>query len=122
MRIKRDENIPRRAKECLIALGHDADNVWDEKLAGSKDAHLWVVCQPNNAFLITQDLDFSDVRAFQPDAHHGILLLRLKEPGRNAVVRRLEELFRSEDVATWQRQFVIASDRKIRVIRKKGSP
>jgi hypothetical protein len=30
-------------------------------------------------FLVTQDLDFSDVRRFEPGSHHGLLLVRLPD-------------------------------------------
>ena len=44
-------------------------------------------------FLITQDLDFSDIRRYTPETHHGIFLVRLRDPGRNALLKRVHDFF-----------------------------
>ncbi len=49
--------------------------------------------QRDGRFLITQDLDFSDARRFAPGTHYGILLMRLRSPGRLELVDRDQELF-----------------------------
>jgi len=58
-------------------------------LAGRNDDEVWEAAQAANRFLITQDLDFSDVRRFTPGTHAGLLLVRLAHPGRNALVVRV---------------------------------
>ena len=93
MRIKLDENIPRRLVVPLAGLGHDVDTVEAEQLTGSADPVVWEAAQRDARFLITQDLDFSDVRRYQPGTHHGLLLLRLQAPGRNALLQRIHVLF-----------------------------
>jgi predicted nuclease of predicted toxin-antitoxin system len=62
MRIKLDENIPVSLVTALDALGHDADSVPQEGLTGKPDPDVWRGAQECGRFLITQDLDFSDVR------------------------------------------------------------
>ncbi len=57
-----------------------------------------VAAQAEGRFLITQDLDFSDVRRFQPGTHHGLLLVRLPEAGRAVLTRTIVEVFSREDV------------------------
>jgi predicted nuclease of predicted toxin-antitoxin system len=42
------------------------------------DCEVWEAAQRDERFLITQDLDFSDVRRFVPGSHRGILLVRLR--------------------------------------------
>jgi len=64
-----------------------------------------------------QDLDFSDSRKFAPGSHHGILLIRLRSPNRRALIERIEEVFQKEDVGEWVGCFVVATERKIRVLR-----
>ncbi len=88
MKIKLDENIPAQLAEALATLGHDADTVADEKLKGQPDPTIWQVAQDSERFLITQDLDFSDIRAFVPGSHHGVLLVRLGNPSRRALLQR----------------------------------
>jgi predicted nuclease of predicted toxin-antitoxin system len=120
MRIKLDENLPESLVGSLSKLGHDVDTVRMEGLAGTSDPNVWQAAQGAERFLITQDLDFSNIRDFAPGTHHGLLLLRLRMPGRTALARRLTAIFQSEDVASWQRCFVLATDWKIRVHRPKA--
>lgn len=119
MRIKLDENLPVSLVAELSALGHDVDTVHDEGLTGRPDADVFDGAQQAHRFLITQDLDFSDVRKFAPGTHEGILLLRLPEPGRVALRARVRSLFSSEDIPTWAGCFIVATDRKIRIRRPK---
>ena len=71
-------------------------------------------------FLITQNLDFSDIHRFRPGTHHGLLLVRLRAPGRNALFRRLQAVFHSEDIESWRGCFVVVSEHKLRVRRPGG--
>ena len=64
---------------------------------------------------VTQDLDFSDVRHFAPGTHHGLLLIRMSQPGRKALIARIVSLFQLEDTDSWQRCFVVTTDQKLRV-------
>ena len=66
MKIKLDENMPVSLCRDLQTLGHDADSIMDEGLAGASDESVWTETQRDARFLITQDLDFSDVRKFKP--------------------------------------------------------
>jgi hypothetical protein len=45
VKAKLDENIPRSARQVLIAAGHDVDTVVDEDLAGATDPQV-VTAQP----------------------------------------------------------------------------
>lgn len=85
MKIKLDENLPASLVEGLTPLGHDVDTVVQEGLAGAEDPQVWRVAQEEGRFLITQDLDFSDLSDFAPGSHNGIMLVRLREPGREAL-------------------------------------
>ncbi len=117
MKIKLDENVPVSTKHDLAALGHEVDSVLDESLQGHIDADVWRAAQADDRFLITQDLDFSDVRKFKPGTHHGVLLVRLLRPSRASVHARIVQTFRTEDVEQWRGCFVVLSDAKIRVKR-----
>jgi predicted nuclease of predicted toxin-antitoxin system len=117
MRIKLDENLPTSLVDALVQLGHDADSVQQEGLQGAPDPGVWAAAQAAKRFLVTQDLDFSDVRQFAPGTHYGLLLVRLADPSRRALMTYIESLFRAEDVERWARCFVVATDIKIRVRR-----
>lgn len=76
---------------------------------------MWQAAQSSNRFLITQDLDFSDMRLYKPGTHAGLLLLRLAHPGREALVDRIAALFATEPVDGWRVCLVVATDHKVRV-------
>ena len=117
MRIKLDENLPSRLARRLTALGHDVQTAGEEGIAGNVDAVIWEVAQREARFPVTQDMDFSDTRRFAPGSHCGILLIRLRTPSRRALIKRVEDLFREEDVSSWPRCFIVATERKVRVRR-----
>jgi len=117
MKIKLDENLPLQLANLLKGLGHDAHTVHEEQLIGHNDREIWEAAQKELRFLITQDLDFSDSRRFAPGSHHGILLIRLHSPNRRNLVGRVVELFQKESVGDWVRCFVVATERKIRVLK-----
>ena len=122
MRIKLDENLPATPSPLLGKLGHSVSTVADEGLGGSPDSVIWLAAQSEARFLITQDLDFSDLRTFAPGTHHGILLVRLHPPSRQALSERIMAAFSTEDVEAWLGCFVIVSSRKIRVIKEAPTP
>ena len=117
MKIKLDENLPVRLQVVLAALGHDVDTVMSEGIAGHDDADVWRHATGAGRFLVTQDLDFSDIRRFVPGTHPGILLVRLREPGQIALTERISWLFKTEAVNDWSGCIVVATDYKLRIRR-----
>lgn len=117
MKIKLDENLPVSLVAELSALNIDVHSVKDEGLCGASDDILWRYCCSEERFLITQDLDFSDVNKFPPGSHPGILILRLKEPSRRNLHQYLVNLFNQMDVTQWSGMLIIATDNKIRIRR-----
>ena len=117
MKVKLDENIPVRLAGHLAILGYDVDTVASEGLKGKPDSDVWGAARGGDRFLITQDFDFSDVRQFKPGTHAGLLLLRLREPGANALVSRIQAVVQAEGLEAFARCFVVLTDRKLRVRR-----
>jgi len=117
VKIELDENLPGILVSQLENLGHDVDTVPAEQLAGRDDETVWRAAQADGRFLITQDLDFSDLRRYQPGTHTGLLLIRLAQPGRLALTARLLTLFTFEPVDEWRGCVVVATDHKVRVRR-----
>jgi predicted nuclease of predicted toxin-antitoxin system len=113
MKIKLDENIPLRVQALLQQLGHDADSVYQENLVGATDESVWQSAQEAGRFLITQDMDFSNIQRFKPGTHAGILMLRLHSSGREAILQRVQQVFQTETVEVWQGCFVVVTERKI---------
>jgi predicted nuclease of predicted toxin-antitoxin system len=117
VKLKLDENIPASLKAELAAIGHDVHTVVDEALVGSPDEWIWTRCQEEGRLLVTQDLDFSDSRKFKPGRHAGLLLIRLQNPGRAALIGLLKSIFERYDVEKWKKCFVVLSEMKIRIQR-----
>jgi predicted nuclease of predicted toxin-antitoxin system len=120
MNVKLDENLPAQLAAKLRGLGHDVETVHDERLSGAGDMEIWRAALTESRFLITQDLDFSDSRRFAPGSHPGILLIRLRSPNRRSLIRRTLEHFQTEAVSDWSGCFVVATERKIRVVRPRS--
>jgi len=117
VKLKLDENLPATLAAPLAALGHEVDTVPGEGLTGRPDPTVWAAAQAAQRFLVTQDLDFSDARVYAPGTHHGLLLVRLRSPGRLALRARVMEIFAREATETWGRCFVVATENKVRVRR-----
>src|ERR1051325_676693 len=107
MKIKLDENLPASLVPILENLQHDVHTIADENLTGCTDSKVWEAAQREQRFLVTQDLDFSDIRQFIPGKHHGILSVRLRDPDRHSLILRMHEIFRREQVDSWARCFVV---------------
>ncbi|MHB8753433.1 MAG: DUF5615 family PIN-like protein [Candidatus Acidiferrales bacterium] len=122
MKIKLDENLLLLLVTLLSELGHDVHTLREERLIGHADREIWEATQKESRFLITQDLDFSDSRRFAPGSHCGILLVRLRSPNRRDLAARIGELFQTENVSQWAGCFIVATERKIRVLKPKRPP
>ena len=117
MRIKLDENLPLQLATSLQNLGHVVHTTSGEGLRGHSDREIWRAAQAESRLLITQDLDFSDIRQFTPGSHAGILLIRLHSPSRQNLIARVEKVFQTENVDQWQSCFVVVTERKSRILR-----
>lgn len=102
IRVKLDENVPVDAAELVRAAGYDCHTVYDEALAGAPDLVVAAACAREDRVLVTLDLDFSDVRAYPPGTHPGIVVLRPRTPDRDStlgLLRRVLPLFSDESIA-----------------------
>ena len=115
MRMKLDESLPCELADQLSKFGHDVDTSPSEGLEGSDDLTLWLAAQSAQRLLITQDLDFSDIRRFTPGTHQGVFLIRLKNPSRLNLIDRVLHVCQHHDADSWTGCFVVATDRKVRV-------
>jgi len=86
MLFKVDENLPVELAELLSYLGHDAKTVNDERLQGVDDRVLLERCDNEKRTLVTLDIDFSDIRAYPPRDHEGIILLRVGNQSKGHVL------------------------------------
>lgn len=118
MRIKIDENMPNALKPALIALGHEADTVYDEGLEARPDPEVLAAAIREDRFVVTQDVRLADSRAVP--SHRGLMLVRLAEPSAFKLVARVCWVFEHEDPKPWRGAVVIVTDAKVRVRRLTG--
>lgn len=83
--VKLNENLGRTHVEILRNAGYEVDRVHDQGLSGAADATVWEHVCSIDRFLVTLDLDFSDVRRYPPGTYPGILLIRARSRSRTAV-------------------------------------
>jgi predicted nuclease of predicted toxin-antitoxin system len=115
--VKLDENLGRSHVALLRQAGYTADRLHDEGLSGAKDDIVWQHVTAEGRFFITLDLDFSDVRRFAPGTHPGILLLRSRARGRQAVLDVLSRVLRDHASQTLAGCLAVADESHTRVRR-----
>jgi predicted nuclease of predicted toxin-antitoxin system len=98
VKIKLDENLPRRAAP-LLAAGHEVDSVHDEGLAGADDPTVSEVATSAGRLVITLDRGFGDIQRYPPGSHAGILVLRIDDQSAAAVIEALGALATSTDLS-----------------------
>lgn len=77
LRLKVDENLPIEVVALLNDAGHDAMSVIDQGLGGRPDPEVAEICRQEDRVIVTLDLDFADIRIYEPRDFAGIVVLRL---------------------------------------------
>ncbi len=91
MKFKLDENFGTRTQQLFRNAGYDVQTVYDQRLQGCSDEHLYEVCCAEQRCLVTLDIDFADVTRFPPTQASGIVVIRAP---RNPGLALLEQLIR----------------------------
>jgi predicted nuclease of predicted toxin-antitoxin system len=107
MKIFVDENIPLMTVRVLREMGHDVRDIRGTVEMGMTDNALWEIAQQEGRLLITTDKGFTQHRE---EFHHGILIVRLKQPNRHKIHERVMQamaLFAAEE---WRDSLVVMRD------------
>jgi len=115
MKFKVDENLPREVIQILVAAGHDSVSALDQDLGGEPDEVLLRICAAEGRAIVTEDLDFADLRRFPPNEHAGIVVFRLRRPGLNAAVEATELLLRQINVDELPGKLIIVESGRFRL-------
>ena len=91
MRFKLDENLPSELTGDLAQLGHEAETVFDEGLAGAEDPVILAAASGEGRILLTLDIGIVNVRDYPPQSFSGIVLFRPETFGRGIVLRFIRE-------------------------------
>jgi len=92
MRIKIDKNMPVSVINVLENAGHDAHSVYSEGIEGCSDRQLIAMCKKEQRLLITLDNDFSNIFAYPPEKFEGIIVLRVENQSKIAVINLVNKL------------------------------
>ena len=115
MRFKLDENLPIQFKRLFAESGHDAATVIDEGIGGVTDAELTSVCLAEERVLVTQDLDFTDIRTYPPTEYPGIIVFRLGTQARDDILQVAAALIEALTTASPKGQLWIVEDTRVRI-------
>jgi predicted nuclease of predicted toxin-antitoxin system len=89
--------------------------VIDEGLVGSPDIDVIAACKAEIRCLITLDLDFSDMRAYSPSDHFGVIVLRLHRQDKTHVLDIAHRLIPLLETEPLERRLWIVDERRVRI-------
>lgn len=85
-----DENFPKAAVALITARGHEWADIRGTDLEGSDDAVIFSVAQQQSAVFLTTDRDFFHTVPHIIKNHSGVVVVALRQPNRQSILRRLE--------------------------------
>lgn len=116
--VKVDEDLPASLAKLLEMRDYTVRTVCGQGWGGTKDPILWPLIKAEDAFFVTADKGFGDLRTFPPGTHGGILVLR---PGRESVSRFLalvEAVLAKRSLDSLAGTVAVATPKGLRVRRK----
>ena len=108
MKILVDENIPLMTLRALREMGHHVLDIRGTENQGIDDDVLWKIAQKEGRLLITTDKGFAQYRN---DSHHGILIVRLRQPNRHKIHQRVMQAMACFASEGWHGLLVVMRDK-----------
>ena len=118
MQFKIYENAPVELKILLEKAGHVAKTVFDQSLCGRSDTRIMNVCRDESLVLVSLDSDFSNIQAYPPGTHPGIMVLRPRSQGAKVVTNIFEDFLNKVDVSQIRAATMIVEKERIRIRRQ----
>ncbi len=87
MKFKVDENLPAELATDLAEVGHEAETVVQEGMAGISDSYLLELARQEDRILMTLDKGIANIHTYPPGVFAGIVLFRPDSMGRGEVLR-----------------------------------
>jgi predicted nuclease of predicted toxin-antitoxin system len=85
-----DENFPKAAGLLLAARGHKWFDIRGTEQEGAGDTAIFGLAQEEGAVFLTTDRDFFHTVPHVVKSHHGVVVVALLQPNRQAILRRVE--------------------------------
>ena len=92
---------------ALRALGHDVKDVRGASDQGIPDSDLWALATTEFRTLVSTDKGFTEYRH---TTHHGILVVRLRQPNRQKIHNAVLYVFERFQSAEWPNLLVVVRD------------
>ena len=115
MKFLLDENFPKSAEKLLIELGHQVIDIRGTELQGVDDFRLFEIAQENEAVLLTTDRDFYHTVPLNYSDHHGVSVIALKQPNREAILAKLRWIVVQDLMETIHNTIYLLRDETYRV-------
>ncbi len=115
MKFKIDENLPVEIAVMLRESGHDAMTVLEQRLGGHTDPIIAAVCKTEERVLLTLDLDFSNVQAYPPANHSGLVVFRLRQQDKPHVLAAFLRIMPLFEVEPMQGRLWIVDEQRVRI-------
>ena len=96
-----DENFPRPALTQLQSAAHTAVHALEVFPPGTPDDQLFAHAQRERAVFITTDKDFFHTIPLAFARHHGAIVITLRRPNRDELLRRLADALAALGQENW---------------------
>jgi len=117
VRLKPDKNIPASAAAVATQLGHDADTVIGEGLAGAPDADVLMAATREHRMLLTLDRGLGDARALPPGTHGGVVVLRVDAQDAITVADAVRSFLETDELGDLAGCIVVVRGHLVRIRR-----
>ena len=107
MKIAVDEHIPLMTVQALREMGHEVRDIRGTPDEGMQDDGLWRMVQRQRCLFITADRGFMQYRTVR---HHGVLIIRLRQPNRHRIHRRIMQGVTQFAETDWPGLLVVMRD------------
>ncbi|MEI6395732.1 MAG: DUF5615 family PIN-like protein [Verrucomicrobiota bacterium] len=108
-----DENFPRPALAQLQSVGHTAVHALAIFPPGTADNDLFAHAQQQHAVFITTDKDFFHTVPLAFARHHGAMVITLRRPDREELLRRLADALAALGERTLENTVWLITDTRI---------
>ena len=115
MKLFADECVYQVTVEALRSWGHDVVTTQEVNLAGEADEEQLQEAISQGRVLITNDLDFSNIRRYPPANHCGIIVLKIRPRTLTEVHAVLKTLLDRSSQERLHQNLVIVDRNKYRV-------
>jgi predicted nuclease of predicted toxin-antitoxin system len=115
VKFKLDENLSPSLAAMFEAAGHDAHSVVQQALGGESDQRVIEVCDQEQRALLTSDLDFSNILAYPPQKHAGIVVFRLIDQAHTTIEAAAQRVLEMLPQESLMGKLWIVEERRIRI-------